>query len=486
MLGKHVNVRKIAHIAVWAAWGAALVASVPAAYVWRDAAYGNGFGLPAGLYLYTPAYGFAVLAAAASYAARERLRGRKRRAVAVAAGLGAVFVAALAASVVLEVRSGGCPGPLWEAFRLVNDAVRWLRYLALMAWAAVCPLLLGGAWTSEDSKVGEHADGAQKDAVRTPLQALEEEAGLSERERSVVEGLLCGKTLACLSHELGISASTVATYRNRACEKLGLSSVDELRAQAGATAAGEGRAGAEDPAWRLDVDSPAAAPLLVVTFLVSALFWRAWGDGFAFVVGLLVLALCALGSVIGIRAMRLVPTMPVVPSRRMAALLVGVFFASSAFASPSLVLAAPNHLSDWAGIAFAIAFAALLFGGCAWLVGALTQSAASAPCEDVPADAGERCVLYLRGRGLGELEARAVALVAQGRGAQGICEELHIARGTLNSYRAHAYASLGVHSRADLAALLCRDVGGLGGTDVSTPLADQNKPSTEDAKTSET
>jgi DNA-binding CsgD family transcriptional regulator len=49
-------------------------------------------------------------------------------------------------------------------------------------------------------------------------------AGLSERERAVCLGVLDGKKAEAIAHELGISPATVATYRKRAYEKLGIAS----------------------------------------------------------------------------------------------------------------------------------------------------------------------------------------------------------------------------------------------------------------------
>lgn len=71
-----------------------------------------------------------------------------------------------------------------------------------------------------------------------------------------------------------------------------------------------------------------------------------------------------------------------------------------------------------------------------------------------------RSVLYLRGRGLGELEAQAASLIARGFPNDTICEFLHISPGTLNSYRFRTYSILGIHSRTELKEILDRDVGG--------------------------
>lgn len=49
-------------------------------------------------------------------------------------------------------------------------------------------------------------------------------AGLSERERAVCQGILAGQKAEAIAYDLGISPETVATYRKRAYDKLGIAS----------------------------------------------------------------------------------------------------------------------------------------------------------------------------------------------------------------------------------------------------------------------
>ena len=51
---------------------------------------------------------------------------------------------------------------------------------------------------------------------------------LSERERDVCLGILAGKKAEIIAHELGVKPSSVATYRARAYEKLGINSRGSL------------------------------------------------------------------------------------------------------------------------------------------------------------------------------------------------------------------------------------------------------------------
>lgn len=65
----------------------------------------------------------------------------------------------------------------------------------------------------------------------TPAEAERafEEAGLSAREREAARDVLAGATAEGSAQRLGVSASTIASYRRRACEKLGCEGVRELR-----------------------------------------------------------------------------------------------------------------------------------------------------------------------------------------------------------------------------------------------------------------
>lgn len=81
----------------------------------------------------------------------------------------------------------------------------------------------------------------------------------------------------------------------------------------------------------------------------------------------------------------------------------------------------------------------------------LAPAAPPAPSASVvPADA----VDVLRALGLGETEARVLALVASGRSTAQVAEELVVAPGTVSAARAHGYRFLGVHSREELVASL--------------------------------
>ena len=70
----------------------------------------------------------------------------------------------------------------------------------------------------------------------------------------------------------------------------------------------------------------------------------------------------------------------------------------------------------------------------------------------------ERLTNYLKGRGLNDLQANVIVLTIEGKSTDVICAELHIAPGTVGSYRSRAYTALGVHNFRELHDLLIREV----------------------------
>lgn len=63
-------------------------------------------------------------------------------------------------------------------------------------------------------------------------------------------------------------------------------------------------------------------------------------------------------------------------------------------------------------------------------------------------------VLYLRSRGLGELEVKTISGVLQGKANAQIARDSHYALGSVNSARWSAYRKLGIHSKKELSELL--------------------------------
>ena len=139
-----------------------------------------------------------------------------------------------------------------------------------------------------------------------------------------------------------------------------------------------------------------------------------------------------------------------------------------AFVAASLAWAVRSRLSRWrralgvAALVALLAYLAVLFASC---TGNMRLGFALRLDE-------ERCVLYLRGRGAGELQAHVLLKIALGLSTPEVCEALHVAAGTVNAYRAQGYELLGVHTSRQLAALLARDVGLIPSAGKNSPLAD--------------
>ena len=83
-------------------------------------------------------------------------------------------------------------------------------------------------------------------------------------------------------------------------------------------------------------------------------------------------------------------------------------------------------------------------------------------CLDDESLVGEginRVVLYLRGRGLSEAQARAIAYLILGASPQQVSTLCHVSQGSLGTFRTRAYKKLGVKNMDDLRVLIERETG---------------------------
>lgn len=445
-------------VLVWVMWlGVMLV--VPGVLSWMSAQR----GLPDGWERLAPSFWanlpwssampLSLVAAAMGYALRERLAPCRR--TLVWAG-----VAALVGYLAVD--------GLWELGPVVSGVgpaahflERPLRYAAWALWGLALPLWALAGYGRADSC-----------ASSSPLDARSGASLLTEREREVAEALISGSTQAQVAEALAISPSTVSTYRARVCEKLGVVSLEELVPR---------EFGAAAPAPSLGVTSDGARPLMVgalclglglqlVVGAASVSHSPSFGRGLRMMLPVVLLVLPWVGvavygrlSGMALRRRELSRELCLVlGSLALFGLLVGD--GRGAF------LMLPDYRSvSVSGLALIVHAAA---------VAALAPYLLS-PCERETRALDEaRCVLYLRGRGAGELQAHVLTEIALGRSAPEICESLHVARGTVNAYRAQGYELLGVHSSRELADLLARDVG-------MVPSAGKTRPLTEEDEASE-
>ena len=433
------RMKAIARGAAWAAGGVVLLLAPGVART-----MGEGRGLPFEYYLWTSAIPLAFVAAAFAWALRGSLR-RWRRALGVSA-----LVALL---VYLAVLWASCSGSMRLGF-----ALRWpewaLRYVAWVLWGAALAVCVP---SSDDER------------PRCLWQRPGMEA-LTEREREVVEALVTGSTQAQVAEALAISPSTVATYRARACEKLGVASLDEIAPR-------EVGAAVVPPA--MGVTSSGALPLMVMALcagltlrlLTRVVVTRADALSQALSILAVLAALVVPWFVLlGYARLRDMYVRPCRLTTGLSVLLLALLVAGTLVGGGRYGLEVVFDYSTLTVNAFApIVYAVALVVLAPHLLWPKTR-------ESMRLDE-ERCVFYLRGRGAGELQAHVLVKIALGLSTPEVCEVLHVALGTVNAYRAQGYDLLGVHTSRQLADLLARDVG-------FVPSAGKNKPLADDFDTS--
>lgn len=457
-----MQARRSVRMVLWVLWGAVLVAAPAGTYYLKFCARMSGGVSDLGLspldFAWSSSLPLSVLVAAMAYVVVDRLRRHARPIALIAAVCSVAYVASLCLELSLVYENGGLESVSYGVYRLLVGAQSVLRYASMLAWAVT-----GVLWATDSSEKSE------KPSASTSFDELADATGLTDRERAVAQGLLAGRTQAQIAQALLISVSSVATYRSRACEKLGIASLDELDPVVPA-----------DKDDVIDVRSPLVPGLLVVGFCGAKLL-ALLVSSFSALSALLVLAILLAPPVVALVVARMRGLRPWVRpsiSPRLA-------FLCGAVALQGLLLGGlPGQSSpvinffglmsvsnNWLSVAAMVGYPL----GVLWLASAALLPR-DAIAEGLLADE-DRCVLYLRGRGLGELEARVVTWIASGAGTQLICSRLHVAPGTVNAYRARAYARLGVHSSRELAELLARDVG-------VVPSAGKKQPSAESSETS--
>lgn len=433
---------------VWVLWGAGIFLVHGFLERLLDMSSRSGWSLTLPYYLWTSAIPAAAVVAALSFAMREKIAGRRRALAAVACALSLSYLVSFAVSFLV----GAQYGSVWSALSLLSWLRRALLWVVWLSWGACL-----GAWV------------LPAPAVVTPVSPLEGAPGadtLTDRERCVAEALIAGEKVAEVAGRLSISPSSVSTYRARACDKLGVDALDELVPLVPVP---------ERP--DLDVASRAAVPLAVVAFCLGMVL-RVWPRAFAVIEGMprelqtlrwleqgaWALAFTVLPPLLAMAYVRVqrmwVRTMRA--SVRLGLILATLvalgFFLGGA---TGLVLHLGGQIIS--GEMFALVGYCV---GLAWLLPYVSDGGLDTPL----ALDERRCVYYLRGRGAGELQAQVLLAIARGAGAAAICRELHVARGTVNAYRAQGYELLGVHSRRELAGLLERDTGVRPSTGEKLPL----------------
>lgn len=351
------------------------------------------------------------------------------------------------------------------------------------------------------------------------LLQLDGASELSNRELAVLSGLAGGRSHAEIASELGIALSTVSTYRARGLGKLGLDSACDLVSSMDEFVMHSRKEEGKRRHQRRSLRRLLAKAVLIVLaaslaacfvagicgaalpgflnpllrqFLVSlAVLWAAgicwaemehpvrtqdgilsfWYIALILAASCLSLRLAADGSRVSVPVITLGACVLLVDIARKDLPEISTADALQLCGVCSLLLlAGPRGAAATHGMflgPFEISFAAvrlvsasvaaLLLSFLAWmrLQGAaalLEQSALSSKKQ-------EQAILYLRGRGMNELDAEILFMISQGKDTSAIMETLHVARGTVHAARFAGYRMLGIHSAAELASLLAHDVG---------------------------
>lgn len=352
-------------------------------------------------------------------------------------------------------------------------------------------------------------NGASSSEPSAPTHNLE---SLSERQRQVLTMASDGLSDTEIAQSLGLTPGTVSNHKRRGLERLGLSGVADLCEN---THAQDTRAVAEVPSRRPIVKAILGIGTIALTCIAP--FVPAAPDTaycLAIVLGLLTSlasmvlsqshsceptdcqskevqelqsSICAFSFVLGIGialCWSFPNTVTAIAACASLFLIVGAVFsgrispkgtsrprssslrisdgmdlpATLAFLAAGLILAA--HASQLLGMLPATASRCHLVAQlcvaimAVRLTGILIRLSRVNAASKAPVGVSMHTKVFLRSKGVGDLEAEVLTLSAQGYTRPQICDLLHIAAGTVNSCRASAYKKLGIHSKDELPELL--------------------------------
>lgn len=376
--------------------------------------------------------------------------------------------------------------------------------------AVLCLLLiaaLAGPFIGAVTNKKTPAPDVQEDVTDLEEDPYEVLAVLSPREKQVFIAWLQGKKNPEIAEELGLAVGTIATYRNRALEKLDIDS-EEIRALRSGTQA-------EDTVVEVEPVTQEHGLFLwgpvFIVFAATSLLAVFFGGAPQSCLRGIVLALAICGVLCSDGRDRAAAANAPFPYERLwpfasgALLLIEAYRVASVFTAPQFflshlvicvvaiaVIALPIVWSSRLGeircppfllpsrktgcyclsLGLSLTYSTFFYSVlglqpllCAVVLLAinivlllktreeLDVSSLSCGCEE------ERVLCYLRGRGLNELQARVAFLTCAGKTRTDICGELCIAPGTVNSCRATAYRLLSVHSADELRKLLNSEAG---------------------------
>ena len=345
------------------------------------------------------------------------------------------------------------------------------------------------------STCGDERPSAEDPAsvVREALLGLRGGGALSERELEVACGLACGHSVAEIAQELGVSASTVSTYRARAYEKLGVETNAQLVASLTRPSSQPNLEDAQKPKFRSRL-LPGVA--LAAACVAGCLCGCYEGDGAFAAYNVALLAAGALliavgpirigeggqslgyslaGVLVGL-SMSAVLVLPRGPIGFLGAVLLAVAIAISVAVSAwatqeSLgsqqalgaglgllalisVSYSGRYINPWMLLCFTFASiaaaAVLLWVGARNRRGKLVENTL---------DGEVRARLYLEGRGLSSLETGVALMAARGATATETALALNMSPSSVAAHKSRGLKKLGVEGIGDLRELLKKDAG---------------------------
>lgn len=410
-----------------------------------------------------------------------------------------------------------CTGAFFCGSLLMSAIQRFINWRCISifempAWAAIslCLVTVAGAvalfvlarWQGEAIQegprgtCGDERPSAEDPAsvVREALLGLRGGGALSERELEVACGLACGHPVAEIAQELGVSASTVSTYRARAYEKLGVETNAQLVASLARPSSQPDSEDAQKPIFRSRL-LPGVA--LAAACVAGCLCVCYEGDGALVAYNVALVAAGALliavgpirigeggqslgyslaGVLVGLSMSAVLVLSPVAPGGFLGVALFAFVLAISVVASvwaaqeglgsqqalgAGLGLMAMisvsysgRYISPWMLLCFTLACiaaaAVLLWVGARGRRGKLVEKTL---------DGEVRARLYLEGRGLSSLEAGVALMAARGATAAETALALSMSPSSVAAYKSRGLKKLGVEGIDDLRELLKKDAG---------------------------
>ena len=433
------------------------------------------------------------------------------------AAFGVCAAVVLSISYYVTADGARCTGAFFCGSLLMSAIQRFINWRCISifkmpAWAAIslCLVTIADAvalfvlarWQGEAIQegprgtCGDERPSAEDPAsvVREALLGLRGGGALSERELEVACGLACGHSVAEIAQELGVSASTVSTYRARAYEKLGVETNAQLVASLTRPSSQPDSEDAQKPIFRSRL-LPGVA--LAAACVAGCLCVCYEGDGALVAYNVALVAAGALliavgpirigeggqslgyslaGVLVGLSMSAVLVLSPVAPGGFLGVALFAFVLAISVVASvwaaqeglgsqqalgAGLGLLAMisvsysgRYISPWMLLCFTLACiaaaAVLLWVGARGRRGKLVEKTL---------DGEVRARLYLEGRGLSSLEAGVALMAARGATATETALALNMSPSSVAAYKSRGLKKLGVEGIGDLRELLKKDAG---------------------------